>query len=201
MNKFVCLHGHFYQPPRENPWLEEVELQESAHPYHDWNERITAECYARNGASRIMDHQGRIIEIVNNYSEISFNMGPTLLSWMEKCDPEAYRAVIEADRLSRQRFSGHGSAMAQVYNHMIMPLANARDKRTQVLWGIRDFESRFNRKPEGMWLAEAAVDLESLDIRSLEDGVWILTLVTDRCNATPCPCGRSLPLPSDGMTL
>ena len=168
VNKFVCLHGHFYQPPRENPWLEEVELQESAHPYHDWNERITAECYARNGASRIMDHQGRIIEIVNNYSKISFNMGPTLLSWMEKCDPEAYRAVIEADRLSRQRFSGHGSAMAQVYNHMIMPLANSRDKRTQVLWGIRDFESRFSRKPEGMWLAEAAVDLESLDIMAGE---------------------------------
>ncbi len=164
MSRFVCIHGHFYQPPRENPWLEEVELQESAQPFHDWNERISSECYARNGASRILNDKGYITEIVNNYSKISFNMGPTLLSWMEKKDPDAYQAVLEADRLSRQRFSGHGSALGQVYNHMIMPLANARDKRTQVLWGIRDFESRYGRKPEGMWLAEAAVDLESLDI-------------------------------------
>ncbi len=164
MSRFVCIHGHFYQPPRENPWLEEVELQESAQPFHDWNERISSECYARNGASRILNDKGYITEIVNNYSKISFNMGPTLLSWMEKKDPDAYQAVLEADRLSRQRFSGHGSALGQVYNHMIMPLANTRDKRTQVLWGIRDFESRYGRKPEGMWLAEAAVDLESLDI-------------------------------------
>ena len=139
MNRHICIHGHFYQPSRENPWLEEVELQDSAYPYHDWNERITAECYARNGASRILDAQGYIVEIVNNYSKISFNIGPTLLSWMEAKDPEAYRSIIEADRLSRQRFSGHGSALAQVYNHMIMPLANSRDKRTQVIWGIRDF--------------------------------------------------------------
>ncbi|NLE65257.1 MAG: glycoside hydrolase, partial [Elusimicrobia bacterium] len=138
MNKFVCIHGHFYQPPRENPWLEEVELQESAHPYHDWNERISAECYARNGASRILNGQNDIIEIVNNYSRISFNMGPTLLSWMQARDPDAYQAILDADRLSCERFSGHGSAMAQVYNHMIMPLATTRDKRTQVIWGIRD---------------------------------------------------------------
>ena len=164
MNRFVCVHGHFYQPPRENPWLEEVEPQESAQPYHDWNERISAECYARNGASRVLDAEGRIREIVNNYSKISFNIGPTLLSWMEKKDPDAYKAILEADRLSRERFSGHGAAMAQVYNHMIMPLANARDKRTQIVWGLRDFEHRYGRKPEGMWLAEAAVDLESLDI-------------------------------------
>ncbi len=164
MNRFVCVHGHFYQPPRENPWLEEVEPQESALPYHDWNERISAECYARNGASRVLDAEGRIREIVNNYSKISFNIGPTLLSWMEKKDPDAYKAILEADRLSRERFSGHGAAMAQVYNHMIMPLANARDKRTQIVWGLRDFEHRYGRKPEGMWLAEAAVDLESLDI-------------------------------------
>jgi alpha-amylase/alpha-mannosidase (GH57 family) len=164
VNKFVCIHGHFYQPPRENPWLEEVELQESARPYHDWNERVSAECYARNGASRILNSQAFITEIVNNYSKISFNIGPTLLSWMEKKDPDAYKAILEADRLGQERFSGHGPAMAQVYNHMIMPLANSRDKRTQVIWGIRDFESRYKRKPEGMWLAETAVDLESLDI-------------------------------------
>ena len=170
MNKFICIHGHFYQPPRENPWLEEVEVQDSAQPYHDWNARITAECYARNGASRILDPDGRISEIVNNYSKISFNIGPTLLSWMQVNDPDAYRAILDADKLSQQRFSGHGGALAQVYNHMIMPLANTRDKRTQIIWGIRDFESRYLRKPEGMWLAETAVDLESLDIMA-EQGI------------------------------
>ena len=175
LSKYICIHGHFYQPPRENPWLEEVELQESALPYHDWNARITAECYARNGASRILEPDGRVREIVNNYSKISFNIGPTLLSWMEQKDPDAYRAILAADKLSQQRFSGHGAAMAQVYNHMIMPLANTRDKRTQVIWGIRDFESRYRRKPEGMWLAETAVDLESLDIMA-EQGIKFTVL-------------------------
>jgi len=160
----VCIHGHFYQPPRENPSLEYVELQESAYPYHDWNERITAECYAPNAASRIMDDQGRIASIVNNYSKISFNFGPTLLSWLQEKSPEVYRAILEADRASRETFSGHGSAIAQGYNHMIMPLANRRDKRTQIIWGIRDFEHRFERTPAGMWLPETAVDLETLDL-------------------------------------
>jgi len=164
MNRSVCVHCHFYQPTRENPWLEEVELEDSAYPYHDWNERITAECYAPNTASRILDTDRRIIDIENNYAKISFNVGPTLLSWMERQAPEVYRAIIQADRMSQERFSGHGSAIAQVYNHMVMPLANSRDKRTQVIWGMRDFTSRFGRKPEGMWLAETAVDLETLDI-------------------------------------
>ena len=136
MDAFVCIHGHFYQPPRENPWLEAVELQDSAYPYHDWNERITAECYAPNATSRILDDKGRIREIVNNYSRISFNFGPTLLSWMERNAAGVYQAILDADRESRQRFSGHGSALAQAYNHMILPLANSRDKHTQVLWGI-----------------------------------------------------------------
>ena len=162
--RFVCIHAHFYQPPRENPWLESIEAQPSAYPFHDWNERITAECYAPNGASRIVDDRGRIIEIVNNYSKISFNFGPTLLSWMESQSPAAYRSILEADKLSQKHFSGHGSAMAQAYNHMILPLANRRDKETQILWGIRDFESRFCRAPEGMWLAETAIDLETLEI-------------------------------------
>ncbi len=169
MNRFVCIHGHFYQPPRENPWLNEVELQESAHPYHDWNERINAECYARNAFSRILDDKQRIIDIVNNYSKISFNFGPTLFSWLEQKAPQTYEAILEADRNSQKNFSGHGSALAQVYNHMIMPLANTRDKRTQILWGIKDFEYRFNRKPEGMWLGETAVDLETLDIMAEYD--------------------------------
>jgi len=170
VNRFICIHGHFYQPPRENPWLEEIELQDSAYPYHDWNQRITAECYAPNTASRILDPDKRIIDIVNNYSKISFNFGPTLLSWLQKKEPEVYAAIIDADFLSQGNFSGHGSAIAQVYNHMIMPLANRRDKRTQVIWGIKDFEFRFKRKPEGMWLAEAAVDFETLELLS-EQGI------------------------------
>ena len=163
MSRYICIHGHFYQPPRENPWLEAIELQDSAAPYHDWNERISTECYAPNAVSRILDDQGLIVKLVNNYSKISFNFGPTLLSWLEIKAPEVYAAILDADRQSRERFSGHGSAMAQVYNHMIMPLANSRDRVTQILWGIRDFERRFERAPEGMWLPEAAVDLESLE--------------------------------------
>src|SRR5207253_6109232 len=163
MERYLCIHGHFYQPPRENPWLEAIERQDSAYPYHDWNERITAECYAPNAASRILDGSGRIVRIVNNYSSISFNFGPTLLSWLEEFSPDVYRAVLEADEASRARFSGHGSALAQAYNHIIMPSANAADKRTQVMWGIRDFVKRFGREPEGMWLPETAVDLLTLE--------------------------------------
>ncbi|HOV86327.1 MAG TPA: DUF3536 domain-containing protein [Syntrophobacteraceae bacterium] len=164
MMRYVCFHGHFYQPPRENPWLEDVELQDSAYPYHDWNERITAECYAPNTASRILDGERRIVDIVNNYSKISFNFGPTLLAWMERHQPEVYQAILDADRLSRERFSGHGSAVAQVYNHMIMPLATLRDKYTHCHWAVRDFQRRFGRDPEGMWLPETAVDKESLEV-------------------------------------
>lgn len=175
MNRYICIHGHFYQPPRENPWLDEVEVQDSAYPYHDWNERITVECYARNASSRILDENRKIIDIVNNYSRMSFNFGPTLLSWMERRDPESYREVIAADKLSQKLFNGHGSAMAQVYNHLIMPLANTRDKRTQIIWGIKDFEYRFKRKPEGMWLAESAVDLQTLDMMA-EQGIKFTVL-------------------------
>src|SRR2546425_630583 len=164
MERYICIHAHFYQPPRENAWLEAVELQDSAYPYHDWNERVAAECYAPNSASRILDGDGRILQIVNNYSRISFNFGPTLLSWMEQKSPAVYQAILGADQESRRMFSGHGSAVAQAYNHMILPLASRQDKYTQILWGIRDFESRFGRHPEGMWLPETAVDLETLDI-------------------------------------
>jgi len=164
MERYVCIHGHFYQPPRENPWLEAIEMQESAYPFHDWNARITDECYGPNSTSRILDGQKRIVEIVNNYSRISFNFGPTLLTWLQDNSPDVYQAILKADQDSQKYFSGHGSAIAQVYNHIIMPLANRRDRYTQVLWGIRDFEYRFGRAPEGMWLAETAVDLETLDI-------------------------------------
>lgn len=163
MERYICIHAHFYQPPRENPWLETVEVQDSAYPFHDWNQRITNECYAPNAASRILDAEGCIAKITNNYAKISFNFGPTLLSWLEAQEPEVYGAILEADRLSQERFSGHGSAIAQAYNHAILPLANQQDRYTQIDWGIRDFESRFQRKPEGMWLPEAAVDLQSLN--------------------------------------
>jgi alpha-amylase/alpha-mannosidase (GH57 family) len=164
MDKYICVHGHFYQPPRENAWLEDIEMQDSAYPYHDWNKRVAAECYAPNVASRILDSDGFITQIVNNYAKISFDFGPTLLAWMEVKTPDVYKAILDADKESQQSFSGHGSALAQAYNHMIMPLSNHRDKYTQVVWGLRDFEHRFGRKPEGMWLPETAVDLETLDI-------------------------------------
>lgn len=160
----VCIHGHFYQPPRENPWLEAIEPQDSAYPYHDWNERINAECYAANTASRILNGRGHIEQIVNNYAKISFNMGPTLLSWLEQNATQVYEAILWADRESQRSFSGHGSAIAQAYSHMILPLANLPDKRTQVRWGVRDFEHRFGRQPEGMWLPETAVDIETLGV-------------------------------------
>jgi len=181
--KYICVHGHFYQPPRENAWLEVIEIQDSAHPYHDWNERISAECYAPNTASRILDKVGGVIKnITNNYARISFNFGPTLLSWMEHYDKETYQAVLEADTDSMARFGGHGSAMAQVFNHMILPLANRRDKETQVIWGIRDFEMRFKRKPEGMWLAETAVDTESLEVLA-EQGILFTVLAPRQAKA------------------
>jgi alpha-amylase/alpha-mannosidase (GH57 family) len=164
MDRYICIHGHFYQPPRENPWLEAIELQDSAAPYHDWNERITAECYAPNSASRILDNQDRIVKLINNYAKISFNFGPTLLSWLEAEAPDVYATILAADQESQKTFSGHGSAIAQVYNHMIMPLANSRDRATQIVWGMRDFEKRFKRAPEGMWLAETAVDTETLEL-------------------------------------
>ena len=166
--RFITIHGHFYQPPRENPWLEAVETQDSAFPYHDWNERITTECYEPNATARILDDLDRIRAIVNNYACISFNFGPTLLSWLQSAAPDTYAAIIEADRVSRERFSGHGNALAQAYNHIILPLANERDQRTQVRWGIRDFEHRFGRKPEGMWLPETAVDTASLEALAAE---------------------------------
>lgn len=175
MERYLCVHGHFYQPPRENPWLERVEVEDSAEPYHDWNARITAECYEPNTASRIMDPQGRILRISDNYSRMSFNVGPTLLAWMEAQAPEVYRQILAADHRSRETFGGHGSALAQAYNHVILPLANPRDQRTEIVWGIRDFEHRFGRPPEGLWLPETAVDLASLEICA-EQGIRFVVL-------------------------
>ncbi|MCB0534534.1 MAG: DUF3536 domain-containing protein [Lewinellaceae bacterium] len=163
-HKYICVHGHFYQPPRENAWLEVVEQQEGARPFHDWNERINFECYAPNAAARILDKEQWITKIRNNYNRISFNFGPTLLTWIEQNDPEAYDLLLKADKRSMERYGGHGSAVAQVHSHLIMPLANYRDKVTQVYWGVRDFEQRFGRYPEGIWLAETAVNTETLEV-------------------------------------
>ncbi|MFP4634465.1 MAG: DUF3536 domain-containing protein [Nitriliruptoraceae bacterium] len=168
MDRYVCVHGHFYQPPRENPWLEMVERQDDAYPFHDWNERITAECYAPNTRARILDERGRIVAVVNNFAAMSFNLGPTLLAWLQHAAPTTYHDILDADRRSAERFGGHGSAMAQVYGHAIIPLASTRDRRTHIRWGITDFRHRFGREPEGMWLAETAVDDETLDLLAQE---------------------------------
>ncbi len=162
--RFVAIHGHFYQPPRENPWLEAVEVQDSAAPYHDWNERVTAECYAPNTAARRVGAGNRILDIVNNFERISFNVGPTLMAWLERHAGDVYRKILAADATSAAARGGHGNAIAQVYNHMILPLGTRRDKVTQVRWGLADFRRRFGREPEGMWLPETAVDNETLEV-------------------------------------
>lgn len=184
--RYICIHGHFYQPPRENPWLESIEVQESAYPFHDWNERITAECYGPNASARILDERGYITRIVSNYARMSFNFGPTLLSWLERHRKDVYRSIIAADAQSRKRFSGHGSAIAQAYNHSILPLASRRDKRTQIRWGIRDFEHRFARRPEGMWLPETAVDDETLELLA-DEGIVFTLLAPHQAGSTRPP--------------
>jgi alpha-amylase/alpha-mannosidase (GH57 family) len=186
---YVCVHGHFYQPPRENPSLEAIEVQDSAYPYHDWNERVCSECYAPNAVSRILDDQDRVIELVNNYAHMSFNFGPTLLSWMEEKAPKVYESIQQADKLSQEKFSGHGSAIAQAYNHIILPLANRRDNNTQVKWGIRDFEHRFQRKPEGMWLPETAVNIETLEVLA-EHGIRFTILAPRQASRVRRKNGR-----------
>src|SRR5262245_24006533 len=193
--KWICIHGHFYQPPRENPWLEAIEPQPSAHPYRDWNDRITAECYRPNAAARVVDNSNSIIGIVDNYQRMSFNFGPTLMSWLEETAPDVHNAILEADRASLERFSGHGSAMAQVYNHVIMPLASPRDRATQVRWGIADFKHRFRRQPEGMWLAECAVDIPTLEALAAE-GIEYTVLAPYQAKAWRPPNGnwRSSPI-------
>jgi alpha-amylase/alpha-mannosidase (GH57 family) len=162
MARLLCLHGHFYQPPRENPWIEEIETQDSAEPFHDWNERIAAECYGPNGAARIKTAGDRIVDIVDNYLHLSFNFGPTLLAWLERFRPDAYASVLEADAQSVAK-RGHGNALAQGYSHAILPLASPRDRVTQIRWGIADFRHRFGRDPEGFWLPETAADSATLE--------------------------------------
>ena len=213
--RFVCVHGHFYQPPRENPWLDAIDVQPSAAPYHDWNARITAECYAPNTAARILDEAGRIQHIINNYARMSFNVGPTLMRWLAQHEPATYAGIVAADKEGQQRFGGHGPAMAQVYGHLIMPLATPRDRRTQVAWGVADFRHHYGRDPEGMWLAEAAVCTDSLEalaeygirftvlaphqaaaFRPIGHGEWVDTATTPIDTTMPylvtLPSGRSI---------
>ncbi len=184
---YVTVHGHFYQPPRENPYLDAIERQPSAFPYHDWNERIHHECYRPNAFARILNDQGEIVEIVNNFEYLSFNIGPTLMTWLERYDVEVYQRILEADRKSCERLNGHGNAIAQVYNHIILPLANDRDKYTQIRWGKADFISRFGRDPEGMWLAETAVDYATLEVL-IAEGIKFIILApsqVERCRLIP----------------
>ncbi len=164
----IVIHGHFYQPPREDPWLDELEAQPSAAPYHDWNARVEAECYRTVVGARVAGEGGRIREILNTLRFISFNFGPTLLEWMERAAPRTYESVLEADRWSRSANAGQGNALAQAYHHAILPLASRRDKVTEVRWGIEDFRRRFRRDPVGMWLPETAVDGETLDVLAQE---------------------------------
>lgn len=173
--RYFCIHGHFYQPPRENPLIDQVELQPSALPAHDWNERVFVECYAPNGASRVLDGNGRIQDIVNNYAYMSFNIGPTLFSWLEEKHPYTYSRILEAETQSRERLDGHGNALAQVYNHAIMPLCTAEQRALQIRWGIADFERRFGHRPEGMWLAETAINMDTV-ISLIQEGIKFTVL-------------------------
>ena len=184
---YVTVHGHFYQPPRENPYLDAIERQPGAAPFHDWNERIHHECYRPNAFARVLNDRGEVVGIANNYEYLSFNIGPTLMSWLESHDVEVYQRILEADRKSCQRLNGHGNAIAQVYNHIIMPLANERDKYTQIRWGKADFHSRFGRDPEGMWLAETAIDYPTLEVL-VNEGITFVILApsqAQRCRPLP----------------
>lgn len=188
MRNKLIIHGHFYQPPRENPWTGLIPVQESAAPYSNWNYRITRECYAANAFSRILDNQGLILDIVNNYQYISFNFGPTLLSWLKDFSPEVYSRIIEADRQSLKRNMGHGNAIAQPYNHSILPLCSTEEARTQIIWGLKHFEYHFGRNSEGLWLPEAAVNNSILDLL-IEEGIKFIIL-------SPWQAGAYSPKPS-----
>ncbi|RUT06656.1 glycoside hydrolase [Dulcicalothrix desertica PCC 7102] len=187
MGVYVAVHGHFYQPPRENPYLDAIERQSGAAPFHDWNERIHHECYRPNAFARVLNDRGEVVGIINNYEYLSFNIGATLMSWLEKHDVEVYQRILEADKKSSVRLNGHGNAIAQVYNHIIMPLANERDKYTQIRWGKADFKARFGRDPEGMWLAEAAVDYPTIEAL-IAEGIKFIVLApsqAQRCRLIP----------------
>jgi hypothetical protein len=196
----VVVHGHFYQPPREDPWLDEVETEPSAAPFHDWNERIERECYRAVVAARLSGADGRISRIVNTLTSISFDFGPTLLEWMEREAPATYEAVLEADQLSCERHDGHGNAIAMPYHHSILPLCSRRDKTTEVRWGIADFRRRFRREPEGMWLPETAVDDDTLDVLAAE-GIRFTILAPHQVRPLPSGGGPGRYRTAGGRTI
>lgn len=183
----LVVHGHFYQPPRENPWTGEIDVQPSAAPAHDWNERVHLECYRPNAFARVPDDSEAGERLVNNFERMSFNVGPTLLAWMESADPDTYGRILEADRVSLQRL-GHGNALAQAYHHTILPLSPPRDVRTEIRWGLRDFELRFARPAEGMWVAETAVNHDVLEAL-IEEGVRFTILAPGQAGAWREPDG------------
>jgi alpha-amylase/alpha-mannosidase (GH57 family) len=189
----LVIHGHFYQPPRENPWTEVIEPEPSAQPFHDWNERIYQECYRANGNARIVSSGGRMEAIENNYLFLSFNFGPTLLSWMQLQHPRGFERIMEADKESVALRGGHGNAIAQGYNHCILPLCNERDCVTQIRWGLREFRHRYGREAESMWLPETACNDAVLG-RCIDEGLRYIILA-------PSQCGRVRPIGGKEWTL
>ncbi|HEX8687240.1 MAG TPA: hypothetical protein VF654_12100, partial [Pyrinomonadaceae bacterium] len=199
MTTALVIHGHFYQPPRENPWTGLVEREPGAAPFHDWNERIHAECYRPNAFSRIGDAHGRVERVVNNYARLSFDFGPTLLNWLERSHPETHRRIVEADRESARLRGGHGNAVAQGYHHAILPLCNERDRRTQIRWGLADFRRRFGREAESLWLPETACDDATLEAL-IEEGLRYVILSPFQAEAVrPHGSGEWRGVPEGGV--
>ena len=184
----VVVHGHFYQPPREDPWRDEVPVEKGAAPFHDWNARIAHECYEPFAAARLLDAAGEVDGTINLYEWTSFDVGTTLMRWIERHSPAAYRAMLEADRASAARLGGHGNAIAMPYHHVILPLASRRDKVTEVRWGLADFRHRFGRDAEGMWLPETAMDEETLVVLA-EAGVRFTILAPQQVVNAPADGG------------
>jgi alpha-amylase/alpha-mannosidase (GH57 family) len=198
VKRYACIHGHFYQPPRENPWTGAVERQPSAGRDHDWNARIARECYVPNGEARVVDGDGRLTDIVDNYAWISFNFGPTLLAWLEKAHPEAYARLLDADKESARRLDGHGNALAQAFHHSILPLASPRDRATEIRWGLADFRSRYGREAEGLWLPECAADDATLAAVAAE-GVKFVILEPHQADAVRPLSGGAWKNASDAL--
>jgi alpha-amylase/alpha-mannosidase (GH57 family) len=202
----LIIHGHFYQPPRENPWTAVIDPEPTAAPFQNWNERIHAECYQPNSAVKIVRRNPGEERVVNNYAHISFDFGPTLLSWLERNHAETYERIITADAESAARHHGHGNAIAQAYNHAILPLCNSRDRRTQVRWGMADFRHRFRRAPEAMWLPETACNDDVLDLL-IEEGLRFVILAPQqaarvrrrRTGIPACPFDTDESLPTTSL--
>ncbi|MCI0405819.1 MAG: DUF3536 domain-containing protein, partial [candidate division Zixibacteria bacterium] len=196
----LVIHGHFYQPPRENPWTGEIEAEPSAHPFLNWNERIFQECYRPNSSAEILDEAGKVLKTVNNYAGISFNVGPTLFSWLERFHPETYSKILEADHISTQRCGGHGNAIAQSYVHAILPLCSDCDRRTLMRWSIAEFKHRFGRAPESLWLPETGCNDDTLGAL-IDEGLKFAILSPSQAavvKKVPAPSPRKLEAPPSG---